>query len=258
MKLQKRFAFGLPVLLALAGAVAGCDGQADPDYKGEPLATVQGHIVDDADDPSPAGDVILLWSTIEDSIYVGSSAPVSGSFPADFTMPVYAPPPDGALVTSPEDGIDHVGFAYIIVVKKGAVTDGDTHVVAQSIENATLGVASNNIVVYVGGEIDPDSWVAKKVGSSLSPGYHLLNSRPPTAAEVHDAEQCQDQAGAAYDHCVAACNGNACENRCGDAEAAATDQCGDFQDRLSVAPGGFDTAITIHLGDANLRFPNWM
>jgi hypothetical protein len=88
-------AFCAPRSCPLVLFVAACSSQAPPSYTGEALATLRGAVVADggATDGGPpaAAKAAVLWYGIR--ALIGTSSPVQGSFPARFTMSLYAPPP---------------------------------------------------------------------------------------------------------------------------------------------------------------------
>jgi len=75
--------------LLLLGAVEGCDAQVDPNYQGEPLATLKGRVTALAGAPS-AAEVGVLWladaegsCTGPERMCSGSSTGTTGSSPAN-------------------------------------------------------------------------------------------------------------------------------------------------------------------------------
>jgi len=85
--------------LALIGLWMGCDAQAGEPYRGEPLLTMWGSVelaleVENEDALVPT----LAFRGDNDTLYL-AEADVEGAFPAEFTLNVYEPPPEGALVS---------------------------------------------------------------------------------------------------------------------------------------------------------------
>ncbi|APR79001.1 Hypothetical protein A7982_04348 [Minicystis rosea] len=231
-------------------AIAGCDSQADPGYKGEPLASLQGTVVGDGSS-APAAEVILLWDVNDHPlVMVGTSAPVSGQFPASFTMPIYTPPPDEGLIVSDDTGNDKVGLAYILVAKAGT-TQGKVSDLEQVQEN-TLGMSGQYVVVYVDHELDPGSWWESVLGGRPSAGYHLMEVVRKTPEQIAQIHACSQQYSDATSACYEACpqddeaSYEACVTSC---DAQIPDpQCGSVHDTFHEAPDGFSTSIAVQLG----------
>ena len=86
MKLRTLFSLTLASSLF---ALVGCDSQAEPAYKGEPLATMRGTVTASANAGSNLdGKLVILWAVLtnREPTVVGVDAPVSGAFPASFTL----------------------------------------------------------------------------------------------------------------------------------------------------------------------------
>ena len=81
MNLRFLLPFTLPLLLA------ACDSQVDPDYPGEPLATIPGTIVNELDSVPPGPiNAVLVWNNGTDNLNDAENFPAKatamGSFPA--------------------------------------------------------------------------------------------------------------------------------------------------------------------------------
>ena len=231
-------------------AVAGCESQADPTYQGEPLATVQGSVVNDGSSAS-AAEVALIWALPQqtpDGLF-GTSAAVSGQFPTSFTLPLFTPPPDGTLITAEETGQDKVGLALILAVEPGTsdgvITD------FEQVEANMLGMSEDHVLVYVDHELEPNSMWENLLGGRPSPGYHLMEVVRKTAEEKEAIQACyqqfNDAINACYDACPQDATYDACINAC-DVQNPPPD-CGSGKDTFREAPNGFGTTITVHLGE---------
>lgn len=249
MKLRSFFSLALASSLF---ALAGCDSQTDPTYKGEPLATVNGTVTASVNaGENLDGKLVILWSVlaVSDDTVVGVTAPVSGAFPASFTLPLYDPPPTAALNHLASDGANGLGIGYILVVK--ADTDVE-HLTLANLEGVLLGTANDKMIAYVEQPSTPGS-DAENAAGPLGTGYRLLDVHYATQAEKDAVSACKDAASVAFDSCTAGCNADAaCEQNCFDTSNA---DCGTTHDTLKEAAGGFSTSIAVTLGEN--KFPNW-
>lgn len=113
---------------ALASALLGCSAQVDGEYQGEPLATIRGTVTStrgalEADQPVVAA---VLWyvQTPADQIepkFVGDRVSVRGSFPANFTLDIFNPPPKVAEMTMNYD-FEQMGISLPIGTPLGIWT----------------------------------------------------------------------------------------------------------------------------------------
>jgi hypothetical protein len=249
MKLRSLLSFAFASSLV---ALTGCDSQTDPTYRGEPLATVQGTVNSGANAGSNLdGKLVILWSVLtkSDDTVVGVTAPVSGAFPASFSLPLYEPPPTAALNYSVADAVQGLGIGYILVVKSD--TDVATLTLA-NLESVLLGTANDKMIAYVEQASTPGSDAARVAGP-LGIGYHLLDVHYTTPAEADAVLACRDAQDATFESCAAGCNADAaCEGACLAMNSA---DCGTTHDTLQEAAGGFTTSIAVTLGEN--KFPNW-
>jgi hypothetical protein len=87
-------------LVPLAGTLAACAAQVEEDYRGEPLAKLQGTVAalegdDEVGELSAA--IIWIWPGVTTQIKKTSErVAIEGSFPANFTITLYEPPPPEA------------------------------------------------------------------------------------------------------------------------------------------------------------------
>ncbi|MDI1451595.1 hypothetical protein [Polyangium sp. 6x1] len=233
-------------------SVAGCDSQVDPTYQGEPLATVQGSVVNDGSAAS-AAEVALIWALPQqnpDGLF-GTNAAVSGQFPASFTLPIFAPPPDAALITAEETGEDKVGLALILAVEPGTSEGAITGF--EQVEANMLGMSEGHVLVYVDHELAPGSIWESLLGGRPSPGYHLMEVVRKTPEEKAAIQTCyqthSDALNGCYDQCsqMSSDDYDACIEAC-DVQHPEPD-CGSGKDTFREAPGGFGTSIEVRLGE---------
>ncbi len=228
---------GLVLGLGLC-ATCGCDAQADPDYRGEALATLRGAV--EATVVIQAAEVGVLWFTsspgdecsgptlvcsqgtgyasldattsqcIEGcgdapdcmdtaaiggwegcmaacgvdaevpmetefqlcaSSAVGQSVPVTGEFPAQYTLDLMVEPPPEALL--PDDQGSRVALAYIVVLASGT-TDMTISSGAEQSPDWLLGGSETHVLVYAEDAVVEGSGWASLLGGPLEPGYHLI------------------------------------------------------------------------------------
>lgn len=202
----------ITLLLSLL-AIPACDSNVDAAFKGEPLISLRGEVLKPATAIEGDLEVALVWYrfTTEGDQWLAASVPIDGSFPAKFVLDVNTPPPDD-LLNHFEPGDAGVAVAYIVAVPAG--TD------LGSLDEVQLqGGVENALVAYTPAEIAADSAASAALGGPLKAGVNLLQSTPPTEAEITAAE-----------------------------EACAKDEnaCGFLFDRLSPVPA--DTLLELTLG----------
>lgn len=103
-------------------AMGGCGSLAGTDYKGERLATMHGSVV--IENPDAPKDLVPALAFRKDADSKTGSGieivdvKVTGEFPAGFTIDVFEPPPQDAIL--PIDGPDEpwIAIAYITAVKR--------------------------------------------------------------------------------------------------------------------------------------------
>lgn len=192
---------GLVAALVGGGGV-GCDALTDPDYRGEPILTLQGAVESalQADDEvvTDGVKVAIVWATgdarADNPIPVAETTAVRGSFPANFTLDVFHPPAANELVTLP-DGTS-VGLGFIVALPADAAT-GD----AVNLEEM-IGVTNRHALVYIPDEAARDVVVVDSpVLAGVDIGFNLLDIEADTPA----AERCRANAVEAIDACYQAC-----------------------------------------------------
>jgi hypothetical protein len=178
--------------LAAPGALlvlAACSSQAATTYPGEALATLSGTVkTSSSTSTTPSSgpmDAALVWANVQFSPdeqliqnveWVGESAPVSGAFPATFTLNVYQPPPDSALIACPSSSA-HIAVAFIVAVPSATSLSGGSLTKA-------VGEAYDSMLLYLDTD-EPAGWSClANMGFAYAPtkGFHLMT-------EVHDSIQ---------------------------------------------------------------------
>lgn len=222
--------FTLPLLLA------ACNSQVGSDYAGEPLVTVHGTIVNELHaSPTSPIDAVLVWNNGSDSSSDVESFPakatVAGSFPAAFTISVYAPPPAASLNDLGSLGLDdtRVGIATV------EAAEG----VASAGEGSALGVDEGHVLVYVESAMTPNGLWARFFGQTLAPGFHIMDVLPAAPTEQQ----------AAFDACNAAATTET-EHRA----------CVGHQSKIRIrgSAAGVSTNLTIRMAATEeLSYPDW-
>ena len=177
-----------------AVALAACSSQASPSYKGEALAQLHGSVqVDSATPVTPPAplETALMWSGVAPYAFgkttvsrreVGTTVPVSGQFPASFTLEIYTPPPALAMFTCSESGASpggmrvQVASANVEALLQGAdTTDYDY--------SDLYGQVKDYIILYADADLPADN--ACEIGA-VTKGYHLLHYAPDPNAKLPD------------------------------------------------------------------------
>jgi hypothetical protein len=182
----------------------GCGTQADTGYRGESLATISGAIRTGAvHDLPPSVDAAIVWAQVEfvenaqlvQSVqWVGASTPVTGQFPAQFTLTVYQPPPASVMIPCPSSPA-HLAVGFVVAV------DGSADIGHGDPRSAVIGEANDDLLLYLDSDQAADWSCVPDLGFRFTPskGYHLLT-------QVPDSLQPR-AAGAVYPAYVEASNG---------------------------------------------------
>jgi len=158
--------------------LAACDAQADAAYRGEPLFSLRGTVSNDLPEAPEEMEVSLVWLvTAGDDYAVTEGVPVTGDFPAKFSLDVLSPPTEDSLNDYTYGGMypeeAKVGVAFITVL--------DPELGMQ--DDSMLGIAEQHVLVYVDRDVVPGSWSEEFLGGALSAGFHLMAVDPWTEEE---------------------------------------------------------------------------
>jgi hypothetical protein len=226
--------------------LSACDAQVDPDYPGEPIASLVGTVTNEMQSRSATDPVVvLLWMNENtpggpDTFY-GETAAVSGQFPADFTLDVFTPPPDFVLNDFTAGGQrpdeSRVGTAAIAVVDGQAIAAFERG--EEPAADALLGGADKHVLVYVDKDIQPGTFGEYFLDGQLSAGFHVMDVERLTEAQQQQVDQCRAQA-----------VDEAQRRACGPDSAF---------DRLHLAPADMQTRISVRLVDDpdSVDWPEW-
>jgi hypothetical protein len=178
--------------------LAGCDPAASPSYRGEPLEDLAGTITGALSRPPPPADLLLLWINWRTApgTVVGTRVPVAGSFPAGFSLELYVPPPPEAMNVLPNTTVEpDLAFAWIMVLRSGAVPPGRDILFHQDVKALStgdvLGWAQDYVLAYLDRNADPGSWAAATLGGALPRGYHLMRVDGTTQADLAAIAMCK-------------------------------------------------------------------
>lgn len=173
------------VVLFVAAALGGCGSQTDTAYRGEPLAIVSGTVATGTESAPTQVSAGIAWAqpqfltgssgsqTVSDVGYLGETTPVSGAFPAGFTLDVFSPPPANSAIKCVNSNANF--YAGFLVALSGAPSTGS------AIDPSTVvGSAQEFLLVYLDTD-EPAGWSCiDNMGFTFqtTKGYHLMQAVP--------------------------------------------------------------------------------
>jgi hypothetical protein len=177
---------GLRTFLVLAGiAAAGCDAVASNRYQGDVLATLQGMVVSDGQ-PTPIPlEVALVWGRPEGQgiKFIAEKVPITGSFPAEFTLQLHHPPPKQA--GWPVTG-GRMNLAFIAALARDEWTQGTK---LEKGRNVLAYALADEILVHLDRDLDQG---IPGLGGVRTAGFHLIEIATVSADEARrEAEACR-------------------------------------------------------------------
>jgi hypothetical protein len=150
---------------------AACDAQVDARYAGEPLFQLHGTAAGFG--PGDFADAAAVrWNTQRGTdLSAGpvEALPLEGAPPSSLTVSVLAVPPD-AVYFGFDGEASKIAEGALLLTRDGAVA----------------GEAIDYVLVFVDGEVVPDSLTAGYLGGVLAPGFHLRDLR--ATAELTPAQ----------------------------------------------------------------------
>jgi hypothetical protein len=212
-----------------APLVLGCDSSASDDYRGKPLATINGLAVLAQPAPAPPPlDAVLVWLAFVDGDEVrvtAERAPVTGTFPSEFSLQLPQPPPARAQTPL---GDAKVSSGMLMAVKKGAIQPGEELTGAELIakpEGTVQGLSDKEGVIHLDRDLPAGDPRSIMMGGITKAGHYVMQlvTLPPGEA-ARRAAACRQVLGA----------GARCEEQSED---------------LVVAPGNLAHRITLPIGD---------
>jgi hypothetical protein len=242
-------------MLMVGSGVSGCDPQVTPQYLGEALALIRGTVINARTDVPPPAEVALVWATTGGDARrpweLASTAAVANELPSRFTVGVYEPPPENALMSQEVDHPDTLryGQANIIVVTRGATDDPEK----LRPENV-LGLCDHATLVYFEEGAPPGSAVASSFGGTFAAGYYVFAMHLPTEDEIVAFDTCMQEELAktqAQQECASTCSWDledTCNTQCSDQYPAGDlSACPTPDFSIHAAEQGLDTEIVVTL-----------
>ena len=176
----------IPVLMAIA--LAGCDSAASNNYEGEVLATLRGVVVSGAPQPPPLPmEVALVWGRPAGTgiKFIAEKVPITGTFPAEFTVQLHHPPPQQAGWQFPGGRIN---IAFIAALEKSDWAQGTLLEKGRTV--AAYGMA-DEVLVHLDRDLPAGQGVLG-LGGVRSAGFHLIERALLTAEEARqEADRCR-------------------------------------------------------------------
>lgn len=205
---------------ALASALLGCSAQVDIGYRGEPLATIHGTVTSTRGALATDRPVVaaVLWylqsSSLEDiePKFIGERVAVRGSFPANFTLDIYNPPPPIAEMTTVTEYYSNGEVANQggtpMGVWTGFVVALDPRAKDDEVKKEDiLGIDTSHTLFYLEESaafhwdlmqpLDPEMFVqfsrynaVERYSIPLTPGFHLAKSNPESQVFWSKMQDC--------------------------------------------------------------------
>jgi hypothetical protein len=170
--------------LASLLAVVGCSSQADPSYPGQPLATLQGEAIGiDTDSLPPLGIALNWMGSIRNAPDGGiivinrpagdMQAAVNGHFPSAFTLQLFVPPLEAAMIPCLGSDPSHPTAGHYAVGFVDAI--GDPYPPGDGTGEESYGHAAEFAVIYADTNLSVCEGDVNKFAdpAQLSKGYHL-------------------------------------------------------------------------------------
>jgi hypothetical protein len=175
------------VLMGLAGA--SCDSVASNRYEGDVLATLQGVVSAGAQPPGVPLEVGLVWGQPDGKAIklIAEKVPLTGQFPAEFTVQLHHPPPQEAGFQFPGGRIN---LAFIAALAKNDWKPGTRLTTGR---NVTAYAVADEILVHLDRDMPPGQGVLG-LGGVHTAGFHLIEQVLVGADEARrEAEACHKQ-----------------------------------------------------------------
>ncbi len=169
------------MLALLAAPLVACDGQVDSDHQGTALAKLTGTVRDSRAQSRRGVEVVAAWdnTSVDPDTRSVDAVQVSGSFPTQFTLSIYTPPPPESF--NEDESGTKVAVAIILAHEEGAsLEDGSTY----------LGAETNHLLVYVPADVPAGSDVSYLLHSTPKAGFHIYGIRRLSELESGQREDC--------------------------------------------------------------------
>lgn len=225
----------LQVLAAFAAAATiGCSPLVGPGYRGIPLATYSGEVRSTQDAAGTPTQAAIVW--FQGSSREGRARPiianrlaVEATFPAQFTLEVFEPPPPGTFLLGAAPGA-RVAGGYIIAIDANA----PELIRRQDIRGMTF----THMILYIA-DAASLPFIQQRLSDPngrLKVGYNLI-SYVDTVEEAALISTCRSRVIEDWDEdeCLDECDGSdACRETCGAGPRASEefDRCRDYRDPI--------------------------
>jgi hypothetical protein len=215
---------------ALAAPLAlGCDSSASDDYRGKPLATINGlAVLAQPTVAPPPLEALLVWvalGTGDEVRVVAERAPVTGTFPSEFSLQLTQPPP-ARVQTALGDA--RVSSGTVMAVKKGAIQPGEELTGAELVslpEGTIQGFSDKEGVLHLDKDLPASDPRSIMLGGITRAGHYVMQLVKLSPAEAsRRAAACREVLGPAA-------------------------SCDEPSEDLVVAPGNLAHRITLPIGD---------
>jgi hypothetical protein len=174
-----------PWMATFAIAAIGCDAQVTPDFR-EPIDSFRGEIRSALEHPITEAQVAIVWVTDDRAVFdvvIDQLTLVEGGV-TSFDIPLERTPIESSLAdctlrgSRPDE--NHLGFGWIAVALQGVLPDRPVdldRVMDLRRDGWILGFAEDNVVVWVGEEMLPDTRSSQILSGTFTPGPYLMTGR---------------------------------------------------------------------------------
>lgn len=227
--------------LALASA---CSAQADGDYEGDLLASLEGEVTTSRETATPDAEAMAIWLPNDDYEFLVPTADrvdVEGTFPSSFRLDLTEPPPaEGSY-----DGSGDFAIGFLTIVEAGTTTED----LSDPEGGFLLGIDEGHILVWAATDESADEFASAYQTGAIASGYHIIDVLGLTKAEDDQVEACHEASTTPEEE--AACfelERDLYEARYpGEDFGSGSDL---TFDRLKVSPTDLDTELSIDLKDS--------
>ena len=173
----------LALLAVPATLLVACDAQVDADHQGTALAQLSGTVRNTRTQSVTDTEVVVVWinSSGDPDVFATGAVDVSGSFPSQFSLSIYAPP-DALALNDDGTGAQFAVGTIIAHPTGGDPGDATTY----------LGAETNHLLVYVPADVPAGSNTSYLLHSTPKAGFHLYGVKRLTDDETAEREACVD------------------------------------------------------------------
>jgi hypothetical protein len=178
------------MLLVVGLCAGGCgDPVASNSYQGEVLATLHGLVKGNGGTVSIPMEVALVWGRPDGNgiKFIAEKVPITGSFPAEFTLSLHHPPPARAGWQFPGGRIN---LGFIAALRKDDWSQGTQ---LEKGRNVLAYGLTDEVLVHLERDL-PAGQGLLGLGGVHTAGFHLVGTVALTADEARrEAEACRKQ-----------------------------------------------------------------